>query len=538
MLRVLIKKQIFQMYSSFFCNRKTGKKRSLLSTILVIFLYAVLMLGCMGGMFAYMGDSLCIPLHKVGMDWMYMTIFASIAMALGIFASVFNTFNSLYQAKDNDLLLSLPIEPKKIVLARLSGVYLLGTMFSGLVMIPGVLVYGIEAKPGVIPILFAIGLFFAVSLIILVFSCMLGWIVAKIAIKLKNRSFVTVLVSLVFIGLYYFVYFRASAVLNQVAVKSVLYGEKIKGVAYPLYFIGKAGAGDLSAFLVCLLLAVLLVWITIVVMSKSFLAIATNQGGTVKVVYKRRKIKAKTVSQALFVKEMKRFTSSANYMLNCGLGTILILVAAGTMLIKGPAAMVVLREVFQGEAFQGEPNLIPLLMCLGLCSMAGMNDITAPSITLEGKCIWIPQSLPVAAWQVLWAKLKVHLCLTIVPVVLCCISAIIVVQPTRMIAVLMLALPVLYVWFSACFGLVANLLFPNLNWTTEIAAVKQNMVVLLSMLVGMLLSIGTIILYFVWLGEFVSAEVYLGFYTLLLLVSDLGMIQWLRTKGSDRFKKI
>ena len=39
-----------------------------------------------------------------------------IALALGIFGSVFNTFASLYQAKDNDLLLSLPIPIYAIIL--------------------------------------------------------------------------------------------------------------------------------------------------------------------------------------------------------------------------------------------------------------------------------------------------------------------------------------------------------------------------------------------------------------------------------------
>ena len=80
--------------------------------------------------------------------------------------------------------------------------------------------------------------------------------------------------------------------------------------------------------------------------------------------------------------------------------------------------------------------------------------------------------------------------------------------------------------------------FPNLNWTTEIAAVKQNMVVLVSMLAGMFLSIGIIILYMAWLGEFVRGEIYLGGCTLIVFALDVCMIQWLRTKGSEMFKKI
>lgn len=43
-------------------------------------------------------------------------------------------------------------------------------------------------------------LLIVISLFVLALSCVLGWVVAKISLKLKNKSFITVLVSLVFSG--------------------------------------------------------------------------------------------------------------------------------------------------------------------------------------------------------------------------------------------------------------------------------------------------------------------------------------------------
>ena len=40
-----------------------------------------------------------------------------------------------------------------------------------------------------------------------------------------------------------------------------------------------------------------------------------------------------------------------------------------------------------------------------------MNDMTAPSVSLEGKSLWLMQSLPVTPWQVLRAKLTMQLLL-------------------------------------------------------------------------------------------------------------------------------
>ena len=57
------------------------------------------------------------------MGWLYFTLMGLVAIFLGAFGSVFNTYSSLYLAKDNDLLLSLPIPVRVIIASRLlSGV--------------------------------------------------------------------------------------------------------------------------------------------------------------------------------------------------------------------------------------------------------------------------------------------------------------------------------------------------------------------------------------------------------------------------------
>ena len=60
-----------------------------------------------------------------------------LAVLLGAFGSVFNTYSGLYLSKDNDLLLSMPIPVRSIMVSRLLGVYLMGLMYSGVVMLPG-----------------------------------------------------------------------------------------------------------------------------------------------------------------------------------------------------------------------------------------------------------------------------------------------------------------------------------------------------------------------------------------------------------------
>ena len=57
----------------------------------------------------YLHDAVCHavrPVCRTGLDWLYFDMMTLIALFLGVFGGVFNTYSSLYKAKDNDLMLS------------------------------------------------------------------------------------------------------------------------------------------------------------------------------------------------------------------------------------------------------------------------------------------------------------------------------------------------------------------------------------------------------------------------------------------------
>ena len=128
--------------------------------------------------------------------------------------------------------------------ARLLSVYLMGLMYSSVVILPAIIVYWClgEFSPG--SVLGSLLLLLSVSLLVLVLSCLLGWVVAKVSLKLKNKSFITVLISLVFFGVYYVFCFRLQYILQDLIANAVVYGKAIQGAAYPLYLLGQAGAGS------------------------------------------------------------------------------------------------------------------------------------------------------------------------------------------------------------------------------------------------------------------------------------------------------
>ena len=98
MLRVLLKKQLSEIFRGFFYNPKTNRAKSRSATVGCLIAFNLLIFGLLGGMFSFLAVSLCGPLTAAGLGWMYFALLALIAVALGTFGSVFNTYAGLYLA--------------------------------------------------------------------------------------------------------------------------------------------------------------------------------------------------------------------------------------------------------------------------------------------------------------------------------------------------------------------------------------------------------------------------------------------------------
>ena len=526
MLKILIRRQLYELFSGFFYDRKKGTARSGTSSILLIVLYALLMIVVIGGMFLSLAHTLCRPLVVLGLDWLYFDIMTLTALLLGVFGGAFNTYSSLYRAKDNDLMLSLPVPTRCILASRLAGVYLMGLMFSAVVMLPADIVYFIAAKPAAAGVVGALLLTVLVSVFVFTLSCILGWAVARISVHLKNRSLVVVLLSLVFFGLYYFFFFNLSKYLQELILNAALIGERIRHSAYILYIIGRCGTGDWLSMLYLTLAVGALFAAVCYVLSRSFIRIATASDKTAKRVYRSRTAKMRGIPSALLFKESARLLSSPTYMLNCALGTPLLLIAGTFLLIQGQGV------VYFTSALGLPDELCAVILCFSVCLLCAMCDLTAPSVSLEGRSLWIAQSLPVQPWELLRAKLKLHMLLTAVPALYCSVCVCVVFRPGALTAAACLVLPAVFTLFTAALGLILGLEKPNLSWQTETAAVKQNLNVLVVMLVGyMAAGLGGYGCYVLALklGAAASAWLFCAIFALLSAFE----LRWLSGKGSE-----
>ena len=531
MLKILLKRQMTEIFRAYFYDAKKNKKRSTGATVAFIIMYVVLMVGVLGGLFTALAVSICGPLCGIGLDWLYFALLGLLAVLLGAFGSVFNTFAGLYLPKDNDLLLAMPIPVKDIMASRLAGVYLMGLMYSGVMSVPAAIVYlvtqGVSASRVVGGILFVL----LHSVIVLILSCLLGYVVARISQKLKNKSFITVIVSLLFFGAYYLFYFRAQEMLSAFLANAAVWGEKIRGFAYPVYALGRMGMGSVPAMLGCTVVISLLFLLTMYLISKSFIKIATSTTDSGSKVKSRAVSKVGTMSGALFRKEMARFTSSPNYMLNCGLGLLFLPVGGIFLAVKARTLLEALSEM---EISDG---MIAVVFACAVCMMLTMVDITAPSVSLEGKNIWILGSLPVRAKDALIAKLKVQLVVTAPPLLIADICGIVGLRTGAAESVMILLVTFIFMLFQTLSGLFLGLKMPNLSWTSEIVPIKQSGSVTITLLGGMAIAAVTCGVYFV-IGDITGGMLYLAIVSVVFAAADIILYRWIVSRGAKIFSEL
>ena len=196
------------------------------------------------------------------------------------------------------------------------------------------------------------------------------------------------------------------------------------------------------------------------------------------------------------------------------------------MLLKFPSVIVLLQQEGIDTA------LLAPLMVLAICTLASFNDITAPSISLEGKTIWLAKSLPVKIEDILNAKVKMHLILTGIPSLFVSLVCIYLSKSDVVMSLFMIITPVLSITFSALFGLIVNLNMPNLKWTNEMVPIKQSLSVFISMMVPMIVNGIAFLLY---LNIIMNEYVYIIIYSILLFVACIYMYQWIRSNGTQIF---
>ena len=523
MLKTLLRVRLAAFATYFTGASRSQKKRSGAQKIAML----LLMLYCFAafGMLFYTSFSALAGVYaKLSLGWLYFVMYAVAAFAL----MVFTAKAQLFEAKDNELLLSLPVRPRDILASRMASLLLWNLLFGLLVAIPALLAWTQAARLPALGFVSFILLLPALACFSLAVTSLLAWALSLLGSRVRNKSLATIIGSVVFLGLYFAVIFRMNSYITQLAQNGAQIAAALSG-AKVLVWLGRAMAGESAPALVWSLLATLapfglVSWL----LSRSFTRIVTTKRGLPKVRYEEKALRTASADTALVRRELRRLGASPTYLLNSGLGVLFLLAAAVALVIKRDVILDVLAQM---------PELassLPVFLALAIGGMLGMTLFTPSSVSLEGKNLWILQSMPVSGAQVLRAKLRMADLLTLPAAVIASVCCACVTE----LSPLILLDSVLFARFANVLGLREGIVHAKLDWSNEAQAVKQSWAVMLTMLVcwGVLLAAGAA--WLMWLAELVSPEAFLLGFGAVLLFLDTLLLRWLQTAGAERFSRL
>lgn len=528
MFKALLKKQFMELGAFLTNDRKTSGRRSPKATVgFALFFGGILLLMMFN--FGMMAWPLAQAMVPVGQGWLYFLSMELMALLMAVLMGAFAGYSGLFAAKDNELLLAMPIPPWMILAVRLLTLLTTNFMCVLLAWVPTVFVYTLCAEMPLGAVLSALPMAVFLAGISAVLSAIIGWIVAEVSGRVRNKNAVVVVLSLVFMGGYFVGMQKLQSTL-QGLLRGLSDDADARAKAGLLYHLGHAAEGDGLALLVFGVVVLAAMAAFCGVLGRHYLHWMTTKRAAKKAVYRAKKTREVGLRRALLRRELLHLASSPAYLLNCALGTAMLGIVGGVFLVKAEQIYVHASERIPAE-------FLPLLLCAIVCGGLAANLLAAPAVSLEGKSFWIIRSLPVTAWQTLRAKLDLHLLLTAVPAAFCTLCGGAAFRAGLGELLLVLLVVLLFSGFTACFDLMAGLLWPNLHWISETAVIKQSLSGMAALFgswaAGLLLTVGGFALLRVLPGTGVLAVC-----ACLLAAADALLLHWLKGQGCRRLEEL
>ncbi|HOZ88767.1 MAG TPA: hypothetical protein PK737_00835 [Bacilli bacterium] len=402
-----------------------------------------------------------------------------------LIVNIFKGPQTIFKFKDYDLLLSLPVTKRVIIVSKLIALYLYNILFQIIILLPPLIVYIKNVKVDSTFYFMYVVCFLIIPILPIVVATLLGTIVNYLASKLKFKNMSTVLFSIILMAIILVVNYKLGATkLNDLVIGQINIIDKIK-YPYPLIFFYQKCITEASYLYLLLMIVITTIGsgLFLVIISRYHSKINQSLSGEHKNLKTNYKVNPKSRFKALFIKEIKRYFASPVYVLNTIVGLVMLLLLLGALIYFG------LDQVSAYLKIPNINNIIEKSLPFVITLFCTMSCTTHCSVSLEGKTFWIMRSLPVAINQIMTAKIMLNLFFCI-PVIL--ISATILnfmFELTLAIRILLYITPIIAVILSSYLGLLLDLVFLKLDWDNEVYVVKQRIPALIAVFSGMLLAI-------------------------------------------------
>lgn len=515
---VVFKTLFSELFSSF--SKKNNRKPYITLIILGILFFGLSIFYTLG---------MDVILKEVNGEQYLPLLFASVALIFVVFTTIFRAQMVLFSNKDHNILTPLPITKKTIISAKLLIFYLQELVYSIILFLPTIVLYGLSH---ISFLFFGLILLLIIPLIGVLVSSVIGFLISFLVNRFKIAKIIsTILYIGLFVGLIVLsftlningtgeedptVFLKAIAKMRDFFLFDWIYRGFVNNEW--IYFLLLVGSSFISAFIVIFLYAKFY---------EAFYVMLNRSFSRSK--YNRKEVKSKSVVSSIISKDIKLLFSVPLILLSSFSGGLVGVIMTTFVVINfnnitvPPEATLIVDMVKSAS---------PIIICFFCAMMA----ITTMAISLEKDSFWLIKTLPIRKKDYYTAKLIEN---QIFNGIFALISSLIIicVIPMNVLDIINLIIyPQLYIFALGLFGLVINLKHPRLHWSSfnEIKNSASIMIYTFSEMLIALVLIGIFILFYLVSNALTAVIVSL----LLIILFILIMIQVLNKDGKKWFDEI
>jgi ABC-2 type transport system permease protein len=548
---IALTKVLLKAGTSSSSNKKNKKQiKGILLGIILLLAFAPMAIGF--GKFVSMAYD---GLHAMGQEAIILGFGLSVVSVVIFFFGIFYAMNVFYFSMDIENLLPLPFRPWHIMGAKFAVVLIYEYLTELIFFMPILIAYGIKSSGGVVYYLYGVIIFLLLPVVPLVLASVINMVIMRFTNIAKNKDrfrLVGGIIAMFFaVGLNAYIQ-RFTQDIDQsqiaeifskgnnslvdlatkifpstrIAVNSLINTTNIQGVINSILFIVIA----VAALMIFIVLGEALYFKGVMGVSETASKRKTLSSSDL--------IKNTTQNSSLKIytlKELKILFRTPIYFMNCVLMNFLwpIFLLIPIFAQKGGSSQLKQLTEF---LHQGKSTGIVLggffaFMVFASCS----NAISTTAISREGKNLFILKYIPMKYKQQLMAKVLSAVVLGTAGMLVVSVLGVVLLRLPLDLVLLMLIVGTVGILFTSFIGIFIDLNFPKLQWDTEQKAVKQNLNVMISMIICIALGGFT-----VFMIMKLALTKWAAFALIVVLYSILNVVLYylLSTKGVDMLRKI
>ena len=430
------------------------------------------------------------------------------------FFGIFYVLGIFYFSKDINLLLPLPLKPYQILLSKLFSALVFEYLTELVLLVPVIVVYGIETMQSFIFYLYAILIFLLLPIIPLVLCSIIIMIVMRFTNIAKNKErysmfagIISIVVAIAFNM--YFQNFVKKMEVKEDLVQYIMESNDKFSQYLAKFFIGVKFAfnslaqANNSEGLLNIVLFILITIVALVVFSIIGNALYFNGVIGVKESVSKRKIinnveydrvvRKKEMILTYILSEIKILYRTPAFFLNCVLMNLIWPIMIVVLSFSSRNELTSMTDGFN-EIMNSEYSVwIYTVFAAIALFFSSSNGVSSTSISREGRNIYFKKYIPISYYKQIKAKMIASFIVSYIGILVFIVTISILLKLGVVSILFMVLIGMFAASITSQTGLLIDLNNPKIIWDNEQQAVKQNLNVLYNILVAVIFS-GLIIL--------------------------------------------